>query len=268
MHLRRTSTLLVVALAAGCGQDGGPSIEGSGTLSLLDADPRADWAPVGVAFDAASDRLLVLDAWQGITVLDPEGALVERIVVDRPIGDAALTDIAITGDTISLLSDLAGYRLDETDGSLQEYFCLEPAPDPDPQDPEPQACTYHQSGGLTFQGGSDLVVAAPYHLDCLTDEPLQTVLEAFATSTGEVAWQIRLPRTVLFGGLAWDPDSALYFAGSGSEIVTIDPISGRTEDTDIDSSAVEDIQGLALDAVRRRLWVLDAASRQLVRFDL
>jgi hypothetical protein len=256
-------------MVVGCGtdRDPGPGVGAGARLSLVAADPRDDWAPVGVAFDAASDRLYVLDASQGIVVLDAEGALVERIEIDNQWG-VPLTDLAITGETISVLSDYAGYRLDRAAGSLEEYFCLEPGFEPDPQDPEPEPCTYHQSGGLTFIGGDDVVVAAPYHLDCTTNEPVRTVIESFDTTTGTVASQIALARPVLYGGLAWDADESRYLAGSAEGIVAIDPVSGRTSDAGIDTADVSDIQGLALDAARRRLWVVDAAARELVRFDL
>ncbi len=270
MALRIAVAVLLGTLGLACGQESDPT--GSGVqealrLSLDDAEPGMERAPTGVAFDAATDRLFVVDAFTGITVLDAEGALVERIAVANTFG-VALTDLAITGDTISVLSDWAGYRLDRTDGSLEEYFCLEPEIEPDPYEPAPEPCTYHRSGGLTFQGGEGLVVAAPYHLDCSTDEPVRTVLEAFATSTGAVAWQLPLARPVLYTGLAWDPAGDRYLAGSVEGIVAIDPISGRVSDPGTDGSGLVDVQGLAFDAGRQRLWVLDAATRELVRFDL
>jgi hypothetical protein len=246
--------------------------------------------PTGIAWDSEKEKLYVLDASNGLYVLDRQGKLLEKIALNVPDG-RMLNDIVLTGTSIAAISDVAGYRVDLTTGALTPFFCL--LPDPPPNNGtggaggmgiggaggmgtggaggggggSPMLCEYHRSGGLAYVNSVNRFVTAPQYFDCATNLPSRTDFQAYDADTGYRNWTITLSEPAFLGAMAWDPSHEKLFIGIDGQIRTLDN-QGLIGESGLEGFAVGDIQGLSMDTGSKALWVLDATSNRIVHVNL
>jgi len=233
------------------------------TLAVVDADV------VGVSIDPLNGQRYLLDRFAGIFELDEDGsATLLRAIDEFPTPDvlpqSLWTDFVAMGEgrfALTALSD--GFLLDLEQDTMVEYFCYEPEDMPFWEQQLTHSVTFDHGRGLLYaqpitfeEGGFEDPVA------------LSSSVGAYSLEGGQPVSWFQLPeQDFLAHGAAIDDDGSLLL-GRDNEIYRFDP-SGASEPQLLGVlSNVDRIEGLAVDAAKNTLLVVDGGRDELVEVPL
>jgi hypothetical protein len=253
----RVLSIAAVLLGGAC-----TNIEGAPealVLEQVDVDVDAR----GVAVDGAG-RLFVIDGL----------SLYERVDGDwtprwqAPAGTAALEDVtALEPGRFALTAINMGYELDLATSVLSQHFCYlpgegireeEPPPNPNP--------TFELARAVTFDRASGLLYAQPQTRDLVTNDPTFSEIAMFDRASGDELRFVNLGEPdYSAGGIAMAGERILAAQGSILRVIEANGFGAGT--LDLSTLGIASVEGMAVDADKGELFVLDGPNRRIVGLD-
>jgi hypothetical protein len=223
---------------------------------------------VGVAVDPLTGARFVLDASNRLYDLSADGALSLRLDLRSVWGDEPLQDICAVSDTeIFTVAPGFGLRVNLETESAQTHFCLEPG---DPMFDEPWLEFRHETHAIACDVEANLIYGQPQTLprDEGDDTPIRSEVSLYDLPSGaDVAWYPLPSELFIAGGMAVVGDTLLL--GRDSLLSSYDIWTGTLEPVlDLAPYGVVRIEGLAPDAERNALLVVDGDDSELLVLDL
>jgi hypothetical protein len=225
---------------------------------------------VGVAVDPLTGARFVLDASNRLYDLKSEGALSLRLDLTKAWGDEPLQDICAVSDTeIFTVAPGFGLRVNLETESAQSHFCLEPG-DPMSGEPEPWLELRHETHAIACDVEANLIYGQPQTLprDEGDDTPIRSEVSLYDLPSGaDVGWYPLPSELFIAGGMAVVGETLLL--GRDSLLSSYDIWTGVLEPVlDLAPYGVDRIEGLAPDAERNALLVVDGEDSELLVLDL
>jgi len=271
-HLSRLSALLpATLLLVACPSepvDPLPVVP-DGSIDLAEALGIADPQVVGVTVDPETGQRYVLDQFEGIFEIADDGSAtslrtIAQLPVPAVLPRSLWTDFVAMGEgrfALTALSD--GYLLDLTENTMVEYFCYEPGD----MLLEQQQLTH----SVSFDPQLGLLYAQPITFEEGSfDAPLALAssIGSYSLEGGQpTAWFNVPDADFLARGAAVDSDGTLIL-GRDNELYRFDPQGDGELRLLGELVHVSRIEGLAVDAVREQLLVVDGDSDQLLSLPL
>jgi hypothetical protein len=236
--------------------------------------------PVGVAVEPGTYRRYVLDAVSGLYDIEPSGAA--ALVFDTR--DPTLYGVSLASrftDVVALGSGRFavtatddGFILDINAQTLTQHFCYFPsAPASDVPEEDLGAserlvrlgiAAQQHTESVTYNRSLALLYAQPQTMDLSTSQIVASEIGLFDAATGDPVDWIELPNpSFLAGGMAVYPGDRLL-VGEGTTLFEATNVGALTQLRDYGSKGVTRIDGLAYDAGRSSVLVLDGAAMWLV----
>ncbi len=245
------------------------SVEPGTEVDLREALGVSDAAVVGVTVDPISGQRYVLDQFAGIFEVEDDGsATLVRSIAELPVPAilprSLWTDFVAMGEgrfALTALSD--GYLLDLGEETMREYFCYEPGDMLWEQEQLTHSVAFDPNLGVLYaqpitfeEGGFDAPVA------------LASSIGGYSLEGGQPESWLNLADTeFLARGSAVDTDGSLLL-GRDDELYRLEP-SGDGELQLLGTvSGSSRIEGLAVDAFRNELLVVDGANDLLIALSL
>jgi hypothetical protein len=262
--MKRFAVASLLTFAA-CTDGGSPSGPRPTTrLDLQAATGLVDVKPVGVSVDPAGNRYF-FDEAAGLFQLDAAGHATMRMAADampvpaEPVMPPFTDLLALAPDLFALTAIGDGYLLDTTAGTLTQHFCYVPDGTP--------VWLWQRTDALAYDAATDRLYAQPLTYDM--ENVLQSAeILGYDRTTGEIVeWNTLEPGALQAGGMAILPGSRII-AAQGSQLVTFDRDRYQvTPLLDLESTGARRIEGLAYDAARDTLLVVDGATQSLYEID-
>jgi hypothetical protein len=270
-HPRSIAAPLALALSvlAGCGSSGGGSGE---TAQLTQPSPTAvtrtdiaellgtgNVAPVGLTLTPDTDELVLLDALQGVFVMQADRRF-RRLATARELEDRAqpastFTDIAGLGSNrfaITARSD--GFLYDSDAGTIEQHFCYVPGL----LGPGFDQLTL----GVAFDPATGRILVQPVTVQGW-QQTFVSEVGTFPISGGVGEdWHPIQEQDYLAGGITCD-SAGLLWMGRGAELHTYDLQNDTmTFQQSLTRFGITDITGMVFDG--DDLMVIDGPTAQLV----
>lgn len=270
LSIRVAAALL--CLAAACGSRGGapatptalqqPSPTAVIRSSVVDLLGTADSAPVGLSMTPDTGELVLIDARQGVYVLDGErrfrrvAAANELYAQVQP--DSEFTDIAALGANrfaITALND--GFLLDLNDGSIRQHFCYVPGGLPGP------GLFVQQTDSCAFDPRTQRIIAQPVTFATGNGEPVNAEVGTFPITGGEGNdWHPIGDVAFLAGAATVDRNGELWLC-RGRDLFQYDLATDMLKSMQsLQRFGVAEVVGMVFDG--DDLMVLDGPSRSIV----
>lgn len=248
---------------AGCGGSAAAGFrpgESMQRVGLEGVVPAA--APLaGVTIHPGTGHLVVLAPGHGLVELDAEGNVLGTLLF-REHGlpgidaTAAYTDLAALADgTYALASDTGVDRYDPASGVVSPYFCVVP------EGPTELPVNH----AVTLDGNT--VLAAPARLNTQQRTLTSAWHSEYRALDGAFSKSVNVTASgVVAEGMAVDPRTRdrVVVEGSRAHVFREAAQVGGP----LQLSGMEQAVGVALDAERARIWVLDGADRELRAYTL
>jgi hypothetical protein len=271
------ATITVTLVITGCSSRSNPPADSAqlqipapdvvtrtSVAALLGTD---DCAPVGLTITPDTDQLVLLDARQGVYVLDSERhfqRVISRVQLHQQVtADSEFSDIAgIGSNQFAITATNDGFLLDLDDGSLRQHFCYVPGSIINPTQ------IVQHTDSVAFDPLTGRILAQPVTYSNLSAVPgnalaINSEVGTFPITGGEgTDWHAIGEVTFLAGAITVDQNGVLWLA-RGDELFHYN--LGTDSLTLVQSLArfnVSEVSGMVFDG--NDLMVLDAVSREIL----
>ncbi len=230
--------------------------------------------PTGVTIEPGTGRVLVLDADRGIFEVTPDGQAnlvwgLERLeAYGVPVASPFTDLVAVEAGVIALTAISDGFLLDLGADSFEQHFCYEPGWEEEPPPFEERAIQV--TDAVAFDAHTGRILAQPRTI--VGDDfgaPVEAFVSTYDRSSGaDIQWFSLPSADFKAGGMAIEPEGTVLL-GQGSALYRHDPTEGTlTLIQDLSPWGIRAIEGMALDAERGALLIIDGDTEALVRISM